>query len=40
MVFYAADKLDKEGNVKARGELAEMKVFVPTVACNILDRAI
>jgi acyl-CoA dehydrogenase len=40
LTLMAADKMDKLGNKAARSEIAQIKVIVPQVACDIVDRAI
>ncbi|MGI1677110.1 MAG: acyl-CoA dehydrogenase family protein [Cellvibrionaceae bacterium] len=40
LVFRAAYLMDTVGNKKASSEIAQIKVVVPTVACNVVDRAI
>jgi acyl-CoA dehydrogenase len=37
---FAAWKLDEGGSRLARNEISAIKVVVPTVACNVIDRAI
>jgi acyl-CoA dehydrogenase len=37
---YAAWKLDEGGSRLARNEISAIKVVAPTVACNVIDRAI
>jgi acyl-CoA dehydrogenase len=37
---YAAFKLDEGGARLARNEISAIKVVAPTVACNVIDRAI
>ena len=37
---YAAWKLDEGGSRLARDEISAIKVVAPTVACNVIDRAI
>jgi acyl-CoA dehydrogenase len=37
---YAAWKLDEGGGRLARNEISAIKVVAPTVACNVIDRAI
>ena len=40
MTQHAAWKLDQVGNRVARGELSVTKLVVPTMALNVVDRAI
>ncbi|OLO37907.1 acyl-CoA dehydrogenase [Alkalihalophilus pseudofirmus] len=40
LTLQAAYKMDKEGNKAARKEIAMIKVAVPEVALNVIDRAI
>jgi acyl-CoA dehydrogenase len=40
LVLNAADKMDKLGNKAARRELAEAKVAVPNMLCQVVDWAI
>jgi acyl-CoA dehydrogenase len=40
LVFHAAWKMDMVGNKAARKEIAEIKVAVPNMACQIIDWAI
>jgi acyl-CoA dehydrogenase len=40
LVFHAAWKMDTVGNKAARKEIAEIKVAVPNMACQIIDWAI
>jgi alkylation response protein AidB-like acyl-CoA dehydrogenase len=39
LVFYAAHLMDTVGNKEARKEIAQIKVVCPTMALNVLDRA-
>ena len=39
LVFHAAWKMDTVGNKAARREIAEIKVSVPNMACQVLDWA-
>jgi acyl-CoA dehydrogenase len=40
LVFHAAWKMDTVGNKAARREIAEIKVAVPNMACQIIDWAV
>jgi acyl-CoA dehydrogenase len=40
LVLHAAWKMDKAGNKEARREIAEIKVAVPNMACQVIDWAI
>ncbi len=40
LVFHAAWKMDTVGNKAARREIAEIKVSVPNMACQVLDWAV
>ena len=40
LTLMTADKMDKLGNKAARSEIAQIKVIVPRIACDIVDRAI
>lgn len=40
LVYRAAWLMDTVGNKNAASEIAQIKVVVPTVACNVIDRAI
>jgi acyl-CoA dehydrogenase len=40
LVFHAAWKMDTVGNKEARREIAEIKVSVPTMACQVIDWAV
>ncbi len=40
LVYRAAHLMDTVGNKAAASEIAQIKVVVPTVACNVVDRAI
>ena len=40
LVLHAAWKMDTVGNKEARREIAEIKVAVPTMACQVIDWAI
>jgi acyl-CoA dehydrogenase len=40
MVLHAAWRMDTAGNKAARKEIAMIKVFVPNVACRVIDWAI
>ncbi len=40
LVFHAAWKMDTVGNKAARREIAEIKVSIPNMACQIMDWAI
>ncbi|MGJ9457804.1 acyl-CoA dehydrogenase family protein [Oceanobacillus sp. CF4.6] len=40
LTFAAADKMDKEGNKAARKEIAMIKVVVPKMTLEVIDRAI
>ena len=40
LVLNAADRMDKVGNKAARRELAEAKVAVPNMLCQVVDWAI
>jgi acyl-CoA dehydrogenase len=40
LTLMTADKMDKLGNKVARSEIAQIKVIVPQIACDIVDRAI
>ncbi len=40
LTLMTADKMDKLGNKVARSEIAQIKVIVPRIACDIVDRAI
>jgi acyl-CoA dehydrogenase len=40
LVLHAAWKMDKVGNKAARREIAEIKVAVPNMACQVIDWAI
>ncbi len=40
LVFHAAWKMDTVGNKAARREIAEIKVSIPNMACQVLDWAV
>lgn len=40
LTLAAADRMDKAGNKAARREIAMIKVVAPTMALNVIDRAI
>ncbi|MEE8464314.1 MAG: acyl-CoA dehydrogenase family protein [Gammaproteobacteria bacterium] len=40
LTLKAADTMDREGNKAARNEIAMIKIVAPTMACEVLDRAI
>jgi len=40
LVMYAAEKVDRDGARAARDEIAMIKVAVPRMACEVIDRAI
>jgi acyl-CoA dehydrogenase len=40
LTLRAADKMDREGNKAARDMIAAAKVVVPSMACEVIDRAI
>jgi len=40
LVFHAAWKMDTVGNKEARREIAEIKVAVPNMACQVIDWAV
>ncbi len=40
MTLKAADMMDREGNKKARNEIAMIKIVAPRMACRVVDRAI
>ncbi|ALJ16335.1 acyl-CoA dehydrogenase family protein [Sphingopyxis macrogoltabida] len=40
LTLHAADMMDRVGNKAARSEIAMIKVIVPRMACNVIDRAI
>ena len=40
LTLRAADKMDREGNKAARDLIAAAKVVVPSMACEVIDRAI
>ena len=40
LTLAAADKMDKAGNKAARNLIAMIKIVAPTMACNVVDRAI
>jgi acyl-CoA dehydrogenase len=40
LTLRAADKMDREGNKAARDLIAAAKVVVPSMACQVIDRAI
>jgi len=39
LVYHAAWKMDQVGNKEARREIAEIKVAVPNMACQVIDWA-
>lgn len=39
LTLMAADKMDREGNKSAKDLIAATKIVVPTMAANVLDRA-
>jgi acyl-CoA dehydrogenase len=40
LTLHAADMMDRVGNKAARTEIAMIKVVVPRIACQVIDRAI
>ena len=40
LTLKAARKMDLVGNKEARGEISQIKVYVPNITLNIIDRAI
>jgi acyl-CoA dehydrogenase len=40
LVVHAAEKVDRDGSRTARDEIAMIKVAVPRMACEVIDRAI
>jgi acyl-CoA dehydrogenase len=40
LVMHAAEKVDRDGSRAARDEIAMIKVSVPRMACEVIDRAI
>jgi acyl-CoA dehydrogenase len=40
LVFHAAWKMDTVGNKNARREIAEIKVSIPNMLCQVVDWAI
>lgn len=40
LTLKAADMMDREGNKKARNEIAMIKIVAPRMACRVVDRAI
>ena len=40
LTLKAARKMDLVGNKEARGEISQIKVYVPNITLNVIDRAI
>ena len=40
LTLRAADKMDREGNKEAKDLIAAIKIVVPSMACQVIDRAI
>ncbi|MGB1243330.1 MAG: acyl-CoA dehydrogenase family protein, partial [Chitinophagales bacterium] len=40
LTLAAADKIDREGIKGAKDLIAMIKIVVPTMTCNVIDRAI
>ncbi|MEJ8569330.1 acyl-CoA dehydrogenase family protein [Elongatibacter sediminis] len=40
LTFKAADRMDRQGNKAARDLIAAIKIVAPSMACDVIDRAI